>query len=155
MNEMMWFYEERDFKQIARMSKDSFLKLLGQVQDDDVFKTYTRNKQCPVWVQLMVVLQRLDCDGNGISVVRCARNCGYSNGSVDLFTKRVFKAILKLRRAAIFWPDAVERKRISHRLATYHGSLWAVGVVDGTPVVFHKNLPWMVKSIGHGKVITQ
>ena len=73
MNEMLWFYGEREFKQIVRMSKDSFLKLLNLIKDDEVFgKEIQRHRQCPIWIQLMVVLQRLGCDGNGISVGRCA-----------------------------------------------------------------------------------
>jgi hypothetical protein len=28
MNEMLWYYDDREFKQVVRMKKDSFLKLL-------------------------------------------------------------------------------------------------------------------------------
>ena len=37
-----------------------------------------------------------------------------------------------------FWPDAAERRSISRRYASTHGLPGAVGVVDGTPVVFYQ-----------------
>ena len=60
MNEMLWFYDDREFKQVVRMKKDSFLKLLNLISRDDIFGSpNSRHKQAPVWVQLQVVLQRL------------------------------------------------------------------------------------------------
>ena len=37
MNEMLWFYDDREFKQVVRMKKDSFLKLLNLISDDEAF----------------------------------------------------------------------------------------------------------------------
>jgi hypothetical protein len=99
MNEMLWHFPERDFKQIVRMDKISFVQLVQLIQNNPVFSTNERiiKKQSPVWIQLYVVLQRLGCDGNGISVGRSARYSGISDGCVCKFTERVFKALLDLK----------------------------------------------------------
>lgn len=139
MNEMLWFYGEREFKQVVRMKKDSFLKLLNLISDDEVFGSpRSRHRQAPVWVQLQVVLQRLGCDGNGVSVGRLARLAGFSVGSVCKFTERVFKAILRLRKRVISWPNAEERRKLSAHMRDKHGIPGGILIVDGTPVVFYQ-----------------
>ena len=58
----------------------------------------------------MVTLQRLGCDGNGVSVGRCGRLAGISVGSVCKFTARVITATLELKKRFIYWPNAAERR---------------------------------------------
>ena len=137
MNEMLWFYDDREFKQVERMTKDSFLKLLNLISNDDAFGSpLSRHKQAPVWVQLQVVLQRLGCEGNGVSVGRLARLAGFSVGSVVAFTERVYTAILRLKKEVIRWPDADERRRLSAYMRTRYGIRGGILMVDGTPAVF-------------------
>jgi hypothetical protein len=136
LNRMLWYFPEREFRQIVRMDKQSFVRLLFKIQNHTVFQTRTNNKQEPVWIQLMVVLQRLGCDGNGASIGRNARIAGVSYGSVCKFTSRVFTSLLAIKNEVIKWPDENERKEISRRFARNHGLPGAVGVVDGTPVNF-------------------
>jgi hypothetical protein len=64
MNLMLWHYPEREFRQIVRMDKKSFVKLVEQIKYHRVFQSNSMNKQEAVWIQLMVTLQRLGCDGN-------------------------------------------------------------------------------------------
>jgi hypothetical protein len=64
----------------------------------------------------MVVMNKLGCFGNGSSVGRMAKNCGFSVGAVDLFTKRVFQAIIKFRKLVIRWPSKEERIEIIYLL---------------------------------------
>jgi hypothetical protein len=92
--EILHLYPDKEFKQIARMNKESFAKMVEEFQDHEVFHRAGRHKQHAVWIQLIVVLSRLGCDGNGASVGRHAGLFGISYGSVCKFTKRVFKAIL-------------------------------------------------------------
>ena len=99
MEEMMLSYREDEFVQTTRMKKTSFLKLIEIISNDDVFKTgerYRHHRQAPVWVQLIVVLQRLGCEGNGVSVGRVACNSGFSTGTVHKFTDLVYAAIRRL-----------------------------------------------------------
>jgi hypothetical protein len=105
------------------------------IENHDVFANRSHHTQAPAWIQLMVVLSRLGCDGNGASIGRNARHGGVSHGSVCKYTERVFVAILAMKDAEICWPTAEERKIISRRFAVKHGLPGVVGVVDGTPVV--------------------
>jgi hypothetical protein len=118
------------------MEKFAFISLLQMIESHEVFKNESRNAQTKVWIQLMVVLNRLGCDGNGASVGRFAVICGVSYGSVIKYTERVFKAIISLQNQFVFWPNERERLKISERFGNIHGLPGCVGVVDGTPVHF-------------------
>jgi hypothetical protein len=86
MNEMLWIYGDREFKQIVRMKKQSFERLFKVLRHNRGFgSSDQKHKQAPVWTQVMVVLQRLGNDGSGISLGRCAMNGGFSNWSVCKF----------------------------------------------------------------------
>ena len=135
MNEMFLRYGLRDFKQAARMDKLSFERLLGMICNDPIFQSGNKKKQAPVWIQLLVVLTRLGCYGNGASVGRIGMTSGFSYGSVCHFTRRVFHAILKMRKNVIRWPDAEERREISARMERKYGLGGAILSMDGTPVV--------------------
>ena len=135
MNEMLFTYSDRDFRQADRMNKPSFMRLLDLIKDDDLFKNRSRNKQTSVWIQLMVVLQRLGCDGNGAATGRIARNSGFSYGSVNKFRDRVFASLMKFRKFYVTWPDAAERVKISTRMATSNGLPGCVMICDGTPAI--------------------
>jgi len=136
MNAMLWRYPNATFRQIVRMDKASFIAILLKIQPHPVFENRSFNKQKPIWIQLMVMLQRVGCYGNGNSVGARARAAGISIGSVCKFTTRVFKAILDLCVEYLKWPDAVARRAMSERMARDHGLPGAVGIVDGTPVIF-------------------
>jgi len=117
------------------MDKLSFERLLGMICNDPIFQSGNKKKQAPVWIQLLVVLTRLGCYGNGASVGRIGMTSGFSYGSVCHFTRRVFHAILKMRRNVIRWPDAEERREISARMERKYGLGGAILSMDGTPVV--------------------
>jgi len=131
-------FEEREFKVLARCEKASFIRLVELIEDHPVFDKGSRRKQSPVWLQLLVVLNRLGCDGNGASIQRTAMFNGISYGSVETFTQRVFTAIRSLEAQYVYWPNPEERARISRRMARDHGLPGAVGIVDGTPVNFEQ-----------------
>ena len=142
LNDLLWEYSDKNFRQIVRMEKSSFQRLLTIISGHPVFNRATRNrythyvaKQAPVWIQLMVVLIRLGCHGNGVSVGHVGRLCGYSLGSVVNFTNRVFTAILSLEKEFVRWPNAHERKKISKRFQRRYG-IPGVGIIDGTHVIF-------------------
>jgi hypothetical protein len=139
MQDMLFYYPDKEFVQIVRMSKQAFVKTVARIEQHPVFQQngeYSRHCQASVWVQLMVTMGRLGCDGNGASVGRNARSDGVSYGSVLKYSERVFIALLSLQDEVIKWPDAAERAATSRRFATDHGLPGAIGVVDGTPVNF-------------------
>ena len=113
MMNLMWEYDDKEFKQIARMSKSSFIGLLELIEQHEVFKSESNHKQKPVWIQLMITLNRLGCEGNGSSIGRCAMFSGIGYGSVLKYQERVFIAIKDLQKQYITWPNAEQRKQIS------------------------------------------
>lgn len=81
MQEMLFHYPDREFMQIVRMSKQAFVRTVARIENHPVFHSvglHSRHKQADVWVQLMVTMGRLGCDGNGASVGRNARSDGIS-----------------------------------------------------------------------------
>ena len=47
MNNMLWQYPAKDFRQIVRMDKRSFVQYVDLIEDHRLFQTTTRNKQYP------------------------------------------------------------------------------------------------------------
>ncbi len=88
-----------EFRQAFRMNKDTFLFILNH----PVFSNNSFNKQQPVWVQLLVVLERFGFDGNASSIGKVARSLGLGNGTVVLYTSRVIQAILSIHNQFIKW----------------------------------------------------
>jgi hypothetical protein len=104
-------FSDREFKVIARSDKSSFIRLVEMIEDHPVFDRSSRHKQSPVWLQLVVVLNRLGCDGNGTSIQRTAILNGISYGSVKKFTERVFTAIRSLEAKYVYWPICTPYKK--------------------------------------------
>ena len=128
--DVLFHFEDREFKVMARCDKASFIRLVELIEDHPVFDKGSRHKQSPVWLQLLVVLNRLGCDGNGASFQRTAMFNGILYGSVETFTQRVFTAIRSLEAQYVYWPSPDERARISRRMAREHGLPGAVGIVN-------------------------
>ena len=101
---MLFHYPDTDFKQIVRMDKQSFVRIVQMIEGHAVFANNSRNEQAPCWIQTMVVLGRVGCDGNGASIGRNARHGGVSYGTVCMYTTRVFSAILSFHPELYFLP---------------------------------------------------
>jgi hypothetical protein len=120
------------FRQAFRMNKDTFLFILNKIQNHHVFKNNSFNKQQPVWIQLLVVLERLGFDGNSCSIGKVARSLGIGNGTVVLYTNRIIEAILSLHDEMIKWPSNREKRRTSKYYEENHQFKGCIGIVDGT-----------------------
>ena len=96
---------EREFNNLIRMSKLSFSTVHELIKDHEIFQNEANNKQADVWFQLAVVLARIGSDGTGSCIQRTAFLTGVGYGTVDIYTKRVFKAILSIKKDFIFWFD--------------------------------------------------
>ncbi len=90
------------------------------------------NTQNEVWVQLLVTLEGLCCDGNGIYVGRLSRIIGVSVGTVCVYTEKVIAAILDIKEEFIKWPNKTKRKIISKGFFDKYGVPSVVVVVDNT-----------------------
>jgi hypothetical protein len=66
-----------------------------------------------------VVLKRLGCEGNGVSVGIVSRFSGVSTGTVVKYSERVITAIYDIGHQLIQWPDENERREISNRFTIF------------------------------------
>jgi len=125
-------YDDRHFRQEARMSKACFWRLVELLQDDEVFHNRSTREQDPVSHQLLVTLFRLGKHGNGSSVSHTASYFQLGDGTVVRYTMRCFSAIYRLRTRFLSWPKAPERQEIAARVAHNHHFGNCVGMIDGS-----------------------
>jgi len=90
----------------------------------------------------MVFLKYLGSYGNEASLQKIGLVMGMSKGAVNDCVIRVSKAILKLQKKFIRWPDEEEWKQIGSRIKQAHGFVNCVGLIDGTlfPLAFSPTL---------------
>ena len=136
MERMMFQFPDRQFRIIARCDKASFVRLVGDLETHASYRNASRHGQKPIWIQVMMTLSRLGCEGNGASIGATAIHWGKSFGSVVNYTDRTIEAILSRKDLEIRWPTAEERRAISRRFNANHGMKGCVGIVDGTHVNF-------------------
>ena len=107
MRKMLWRWDEEGFRQEVRMTKTSFVRLVSKLEVDEIFRNNSRNPQTACWIQSMIALSILGCEGNGSSVGRIARHFGAGDGSITTFTRRFITAVIKLNVAEgiIKWPN--------------------------------------------------
>mmetsp|Transcript_1434 Transcript_1434/g.2340 ORF Transcript_1434/g.2340 Transcript_1434/m.2340 type:complete len:249 (+) Transcript_1434:147-893(+) len=132
MEQLLFDLPEREFKLFARCDKASFVRVVSELEGHEVFRNTSRNTQKDPWVQILITLHRLGCDGNGVAMGAVGVHWGQSYGSVNNFTSRTIEAILSKRDEEIHWPSPEERAEISDRFDRMHGLKGCVGVVDGT-----------------------
>jgi hypothetical protein len=137
MNELLWEYEDAEFRQIVRTTKWAFYNVFQLIKDHPIFQNMSRNPQAPAALQFVVAVQRLGCDGNGISTGRVSRLTGICEGSVVMYTNRVFRAIYEIKNDVICWPNSNERAIISSRYAS-KGFPGCILTKDGTHINFNE-----------------
>ncbi|XP_046807324.1 protein ANTAGONIST OF LIKE HETEROCHROMATIN PROTEIN 1-like isoform X2 [Lucilia cuprina] len=128
-----------DDNRFNRLLPSEFAYILDLIEDDDVFNTKWRKTQFPIELQLKIVLFRL---GDGGSVRKVASIFGIGDGgTIQKITKRVFKAILKLKNKFLYWPSETERMAII--LKTQQELPGCIGYIDGSEIKLaeapHKN----------------
>ncbi len=130
------------FLTMLRISPTVFSALLDLIKNHEVFQSESNHSQAPVELQLAVTLYRMGRYGNGASIEDIARIAGCSEGSVENYTKRCFKAILshhnKFVRQLTPEEKEVEKKYMDDQLG-FKG-LWREGwlMYDGTIVVLFR-----------------
>lgn len=126
-------FDDRRFNQMIRLRPEEFVFVLDLIKDDDVFKTSSSSSQLPIELQLKIVLYRLGSFGDGVSIRKVATLFGVGDGgTIQKVTKRVFKAILNLKKRFLFWPNARERWGI---VSETKGEMpGCVGYIDGSEI---------------------
>jgi hypothetical protein len=143
----VWKYAEdpafhTHFESMLRVTPLIFDVILNLIKDHPVFHNNSNIPQTDVKFQLAITLYRLGHYGNAASVGDIARNFGYSEGAVELFTRRCFQAIESLHghfiRPLTTAEKEVEKQWIDDKVG-FQG-LWREGWVmyDGTIVPLHE-----------------
>lgn len=142
----VWKYTEdpafyTHFESMLRVSPLVFDVIPNLIKDHPVFHSNSNVPQTDVKFQLTVTLYRLGHYGNAASVGDIARNFGYSEGSVELFTRRCFQAIESLHGHFIRQLTATEKEAEKQWIDDQAGfqGLWREGWVmyDGTITPLH------------------
>ena len=129
---MLLTLPSEEFREAFRMNKETFLFILNKIQSHQIFKNNSKHQQQPIWLQLLVALERFGFDGTSSSGGKISRNLGISKGTVILYTTRVIEAILSIHFELIKWPDRRRRKITSDYFEENHRLKGCVGIVDGT-----------------------
>jgi hypothetical protein len=85
MQEMLFSLPDDMFRQAVRVNRGTFQHIVRLIEKDSIFQNNSYVSQRPVWLQLMVALERFGCDGNGASVGQIARHAGIGAGSPFCF----------------------------------------------------------------------
>ena len=125
---------EDDWRQEARMSRESFKIIRDMIKDDEVFQNNSNVDQAPIEVQLLVALYRFGMNGNAASTGQIAQKFKISKGSTELYVDRVIVALNRLRNHTIQWPSAEERREIGKDIGDEYAFPQCVGFVDGTTI---------------------
>ena len=88
MHGMLYRYHDSGFRQEARMTKSSFVRLVDKLKVDPIFHNRSRNAQTKYFLQCMTALSILGCDGNGIY--------GNMNMHIPYMEFSFFKTIVKM-----------------------------------------------------------
>ncbi|OWZ16652.1 hypothetical protein PHMEG_0009524 [Phytophthora megakarya] len=123
----------KDFRQTTRVSHVSFSRILSEIENHGVFQNYSDCGQAPVWLQLAVVLDRLENYGNRASLGRTQKLWGIGHGTCALYTTRVLLALKDLASSYVVWPSPEERRSMSRRMGL-KGFRGCVGFIDGTTI---------------------
>lgn len=123
---------EDRFKMMLRMERATFHALLSTIASNACFNP-AENRQHPVAIQLAVVLYRLGASGDGASIGRIAALFGVGDGgTIDIMTRRIFRAILDLESEILHWPNRSEKDYIITE--TFHEMPHCIGYLDGSEV---------------------
>ena len=142
----VWKYAEDPafhphFQSMLRVSLLIFDIILNLIKDHPIFHSNSNVPQTDIKFQLAITLYRLGHYGNAASVGDIARNFGYSEGAVELFTQRCFQAIESLHghfvRQLTVAEKEVEKQWIDDKVG-FQG-LWREGwaMYDGTIIPLH------------------
>ena len=131
-------YNDAEFQQLFRLSRESFHELHEMIKDHRVFKAKSdrTRKPRPAYQQLMVYLYRVGKEGNGGNgrAVGAFFRIGY--GTVNNYVKNVITAILSIKNWFLNWPTDQEKEDMKLRCGVSKGFFHCVGIIDGTLIFF-------------------
>ncbi|KAI9231121.1 MAG: hypothetical protein BYD32DRAFT_230174 [Podila humilis] len=124
---------DAEFRSTFRTTRQGFAALVSHIEGHPVF---SNNSTCPqlhpAW-QIGIALARFGGGGNGSSAMSKQVLTGLAVGTIDLYTKRVVKALMSVKHEWISWPKERRREEIGREMRT-EGFPGCVGFIDGTGV---------------------
>lgn len=125
-------FDDKKFCQMVRVRPEEFHFILNIIKDDKVFHTNVSN-QLPTELQLKIVLFRLASSGDSLSIRKVASLFGVGDGgTIQNVTRRVFKAIIRIKRKFLYWPNATERLKLVSK--TSNEMPGCIGYIDGCEI---------------------
>jgi hypothetical protein len=119
------------FIKLVRVSPQTFLRILAEIEGNPVFQNDSNHPQAPVETQLAVALWRLGRFGNAASMDDCAFMSGIGHGTVADYTHRVITAVLDLHQQYVRLLTDEERARERQWV------LQRVGCPEFAPGIYH------------------
>ena len=108
--------DDKVFKKNARMTRQAFFGVVEMIKDHPVFHNKSKMQQADPADQLMIALGRLGFHGNGASLWAVGSRFGVGDGTVELYTSRVIRALLSLESDVVSWPNLEGRRAIKDRI---------------------------------------
>ena len=121
------------------MTREAFVRLVALVEDVPLLSSFgTKPFRGGAALHMMVLLKCLGSSGNENTHSKLGLFLGLGSGTVYDYLRRATKALLKLEKSAITWPDAIERQEIASRIKSKYAFVNCVGITDGTllPLAF-------------------
>ncbi|KAJ3727612.1 hypothetical protein C8R42DRAFT_572792 [Lentinula raphanica] len=139
------------FREQLRVTPYTFDKLVSAIEDDVIFENYSETaRQAPVEEQLAVVLYRFGHDGNAANVQGVSNWAGIGKGTVLLYTRRIFTALLRpdFMNGAVRMPTEAEKEEAKEWVEKRSCKAWRNGwcFVDGTLVPLYARPHWFGES---------
>jgi len=111
------YMTDDEFLSNFRMDRACIHQLMELIKVDEVFsKCWGKQDKQPVLLHIMVFVKYLGSYGNEASFQKIGLVMGMSKGAINDCVIRASKAILKLQKKVIRWPDEEERKQIGSRI---------------------------------------
>lgn len=123
------FVDDR-FRLFARMTRFSFRKIVNLIKDDEIFQNKSYISQTTVEAQLLFALYKLRHSRNANAFRHVFVLWGVFEGHVLDCTRRVVKALYKLRNEYVCWPDERRRRQESLKNDEREEFIEAVGTID-------------------------
>lgn len=92
---LLYELDDKRFKQEVRMSRHYFQELVISIENHTIFQNNSNHQQRPVHHQLLVMLKRLGCSGNGASIGVIARHFSLS-GKIFFIQLFYYSAIVTI-----------------------------------------------------------
>ena len=128
-------YDDQRWRSFTRMEPQSFVHILGLIQNCHIFRNNSKCPQASVSSQLKIALYKLAQNGSGSGFKPSSSQWGVSEGHIYNCTRRVVYALFQLRERCIRWPSPESRNRESFINYDRAGFVGTVGSLDGTDIV--------------------